>query len=148
MMFLRLSILALLAASVFAFVPPAPRVIRSASQVVFAEAEKNFITEADNCLNGECSIDDVNDLLIQLRVEIKSLKTKLAEVEACEQQLTQMNGAPLAKDAVRDIIKAVLRAMDVDPEDSSFPQIVRAAGFAGEKFKKKGSFDGVPYKKA
>lgn len=48
MMFLRLSVFALLAASVFAFVPPAPRVTRPASQVVFAEAEKNFITVRDS----------------------------------------------------------------------------------------------------
>ena len=37
--------------------------------------------------------------------------------------------------------------MDVDPEDTNFPQIVKAAGFAGEKFGKK-SFEGMPYKKA
>jgi len=44
--------------------------------------------------------------------------------------------------------QAVLRAMDVDPEDTNFPQIVKAAGFAGDKFRGKGSYDGMPYKKA
>jgi len=61
--------------------------------------------QADNCLNGECSIDDVNDLLIQLRVQVKNLKSQVGELEKYEQQLTQMNGTPAARDALKDIIK-------------------------------------------
>lgn len=38
-------------------------------------------------------------------------------------------------DQIKSLIVAVLRALDVDPEDDNFPQIVRAAGFSGEPFK-------------
>jgi hypothetical protein len=47
----------------------------------------------------------VNDLLIQLRVQVKNLKSQVGELEKYEQQLTQMNGTPAARDALKDIIK-------------------------------------------
>lgn len=47
----------------------------------------------------------MNDLLIQLRVQVKALKTQVGELEQYEQQLTQMNGTPAARDALKDIIK-------------------------------------------
>lgn len=49
----------------------------------------------------------MNDLLIQLRVQVKNLKSQVGELEKYEQQLTQMNGngTPAARDALKDIIK-------------------------------------------
>jgi len=44
-------------------------------------------------------------LLIQLRVQVKNLKSQVGELEKYEQQLTQMNGTPAARDALKDIIK-------------------------------------------
>ncbi len=144
MMFLRFSLFFVLATAAFGFVPPAPRAARPALPVCMA-AKKSVLTEAANCLAGECSVENVNELLIQIRTQYK-------ELQRLEQELVAANGGGGASsDGIKDLIRSVLRAMNVDPDDDNFPQLIKAAGFAGEKFSGSGKFDGVPvanYKKA
>lgn len=58
------------------------------------------------------------------------LETELREVKKYEKTLTELNRGP-ARDDLKEIIKAVVRAFDVDPEDLDFPQISNPAGFSG-----------------
>ena len=49
------------------------------------------MTQADKCLGGECSVDDVSELLVQIRVQIKALKESTAALEQLEGELSGKN---------------------------------------------------------
>jgi len=51
----------------------------------------NILTQADKCLGGECSVDDVSELLVQIRVQIKALKESTAALEQLEGELSGKN---------------------------------------------------------
>ena len=42
-----------------------------------AEKESAFFTQADKCLDGECSLEDVDDLLMELKKTVKSLEAQV-----------------------------------------------------------------------
>lgn len=127
MLHLRVLLLAVLLACAAAFVPPMPFKQRMQTKVM-AGAPDNLLKQAEICLNGECEVGDVNDLLIQIRVRIKELQT-------LEGELTSMASGAAQADDMRDLIKAVLRALNVNPDDDFFPSVVMAGGFSGDKLK-------------
>ena len=78
------------------------------------------------------TVEDVNNLLTELRLQIRSLKDQLAEVENYEKMINEMNGSTEPRDAVKALIENVIRSLSVSPDDVSFPQILRPAGFSGK----------------
>lgn len=145
---LRLVLFAALALASTAFMPAMPATKAAVrAKPLFAAPQVNILTQADKCLGGECSVDDVSELLVQIRVQIKALKESTAALEQLEGELSGKNTG-VATDQVKALIKAVLLALNVDPDDAQFPKLVQAAGFSGEPFKGKVA-EGFPtWKKA
>ncbi|EJK52869.1 hypothetical protein THAOC_27807 [Thalassiosira oceanica] len=74
-----IAILSLLAVGSHAFAPSLPRVHpRTACNLVMTEAEITAILDqAHECAEGECAVDDVEDLIAELRTQQKVLSERL-----------------------------------------------------------------------
>jgi len=74
-----IAILSLLAVGSHAFAPSLPRVQpRTACNLVMTEAEITAILDqAHDCAEGECAVDDVEDLIAELRTQQKVLSERL-----------------------------------------------------------------------
>lgn len=71
--------------------PSFPPLFLLALQLQQYAAPPNLLTQADACLNGECSVEDVTELLTQIRVKVKDLKEQTAALQELEAELTGKN---------------------------------------------------------
>eukprot|EP00536_Pseudo-nitzschia_multiseries_P000559 jgi/Psemu1/300167/fgenesh1_kg.7_\ len=143
--------IALLFASAAAFSPIKPTMIRTAA-VASTTAHSAFLTEeetvailnkSNECIDSECSLDEVEDLLTVLKDTEKELQGRLDNIMNMIAHLQHVNEKEERKtDEVRAFVKDLLRVFDTGKPVFS-PQ-----GFSGDVGKgPTTAYDALPPKK-
>jgi hypothetical protein len=94
-----------------------------------------LISEATDCSEGECSVDDVGDLLHTLKDQQHDLHAKINEIKAMIKSLEVMNDKDAKRNEVRETVRAIMRIFSVsDTSGNDFRPLAGgiATGFAGE----------------
>lgn len=143
--------LALLVASVAAFSPMKPVAIRPAAvasittQNAFLSEEETMavLNKSTECIESECSLDEVDELLTVLKDTEKELEGRIEKIMNTISHLQHINDKEERKtDEVRAFVKDMLRVFNTD-KPMVFP-----TGFAGDVGKgPQTAYDALPPKK-
>lgn len=113
-----IAILSLLAVGSHAFAPSLPRVQqpRTALNLIMTESEITAILDqAHECAEGECAVDDVEDLISELKTQQKVLSERLDTIMNAVAVLQAANDSSDRKtDDVRALIKDVMRVFSTE----------------------------------
>lgn len=82
-------------------------------RIMTADQMEALITEAQECSEGECSVDDVGNLLDTLKSQQKDLNVKLNQIKKMIISLEGMNGKDMDRDEVRETVRAIMRIFSV-----------------------------------
>eukprot|EP00594_Rhizosolenia_setigera_P011568 CAMPEP_0178959116 /NCGR_PEP_ID=MMETSP0789-20121207/12076_1 /TAXON_ID=3005 /ORGANISM="Rhizosolenia setigera, Strain CCMP 1694" /LENGTH=159 /DNA_ID=CAMNT_0020642011 /DNA_START=9 /DNA_END=488 /DNA_ORIENTATION=- len=133
--FFTASLIAALASTTtaFTFTPPATCSIQrtestTARHVLLSEEEiSSVIDSATNCAEGECSVEDVNALISELKDQKSQMEERLKTIENMVYKLEHLNESENREiDQVRQTVRDFLRVFNTD-KPAFFP-----LGFAGD----------------
>jgi hypothetical protein len=116
----------------------------SARYLIISKEETDSIMQsAADCADGECSVDDVSELVAELQEQKKVLQTRLDKITKMMSDLEHVNQKDARKpDEVRGLVQDMLRVFSRDP-----PKF-RATGYPGEVGKgTTDAYDALPPKK-
>lgn len=91
--------------------------------------------KANGCANGECSLDEVADLIDTLKVQQKELSERVQQVKAMVQSLETVNSQDSREvDEVRETVRALFRIFQLGDKGSGndYPGLTKAMGWTGE----------------
>ena len=93
------------------------------------------LKHADDCYKGECSIDEVSELIHVLQEQQKELHTRVNDVKGMIKSLETVNSQDDRKvDEVRETVRAIFRVFQLGDKASGndYPSLSRATGWSGE----------------
>ena len=97
-----------------------------------AELE-NLMNSAVDCSEGECSVDQVGDLLELLQVQQKELNGRIQEIGSMIKKLEQTNQHESKRDEVRETVRAIMRVFaKSDGHKASVSANINPTGYSGE----------------
>ncbi|KAL9185550.1 hypothetical protein ACHAXT_003327 [Thalassiosira profunda] len=138
MMLRTLAVAATLCASAEAFAvgrpPLAPRAATSLNLMTVAEVDA-IITEAEACAEGECALDEVENLINNLQDQQSSLSKRIEEIGGLIKDLEHVNGKDdRPVDEVRETVRAIFRifAMGDKASGNDYPSLSMPMGYSGE----------------
>ena len=106
---------------------------------------------ADECAEGECSIDEVSDLIDVLKAQQKELSARVDQVREMIQTLEHVNEKDDRKvDEIRETVRALFRVFQLGDKASGndYPSLSRPTGWSGEVGDgPKTAYDALPPKK-
>lgn len=99
------------------------------------EETASILKSADECAAGECSFDDVAELIYELKEQQKLMESRLETIMNSVAHLQQLNESvhphqEAKRDEVKALVKDLLRVFST--EKAAFP----ATGFSGDYSKK------------
>ena len=102
---------ALCATSIQGFAPSAPSMrVQTARNLMTAEEVKAIIDEAEGCAQGECALDEVEDLISSLLAQQSQLSKRIAEIDGLVKDLEHVNGRDERPvDEIRETVRAIFR---------------------------------------
>ena len=88
-----------------------PAVSSSARFIILSDAETDAILKSANeCAESECSVDDVSDLVHDLKGQQKEMEVRLAKISKMISELEHLSGKEgRDKDEVKSFVKDMLR---------------------------------------
>lgn len=115
--------------------------------ILSPEETESILTTAEECAEGECSVDDVSGLIGELKDQQREMEKRLEKIKSMVAALEQLNEDD-ARDVgkVRDFVKDLLRvfALHGEPKKASF----KPTGFSGDIGKgSTTAYDALPPKK-
>lgn len=114
------------------------------------EVEK-LLSQASDCAEGECSLDEVGDLIDILKEQQRELYQRVEKVREMISTLEKVNEADERKvDEVRETVKAIFRVFQMGAKASGndYPSLTRPSGWSGEVGDgPKTAYDALPPKK-
>ena len=106
---------------------------------------------ATDCYEGECSIDEVDDLIGALQSQQKELSVRLDDIRSMIKSLEIINGKDeRAVDEVRETVRAIYRVFQMGDKASGndYPSLSKPMGYSGDVGKgAKTAYDVLPPKK-
>jgi len=116
-----------------------------------AEETETLMSKASGCADGECSIDEVADLIDVLKAQQKELSSRVEEVRNMIKSLEDVNqGSERKVDEVRETVRAIYRIFQLGDKASGndYPKLSRPTGYTGDVGKgPKTAYDALPPKK-
>ena len=94
-----------------------------------------IISKGHHCEKGECSIDDVSDLIDQLQEQQHLLYERINEMNVMVTSLENLNEDDSRNvDEVRETVRAIFRlfAMSDKASGNDYPALTKPTGFSGE----------------
>ncbi len=112
---------ALCATSTQAFAPTAMSMrVQTARNLMSAEEVKAIMYEAESCAQGECALDEVEDLIMSLQSQQSLLSKRIAEIDGLVKDLEHVNGRDeRPTDEVRETVRAIFRIFALGVSDLS-----------------------------
>jgi chromosome segregation ATPase len=111
----------------------------------------SLLSKAGNCADGECSIDEVDELLSILKQQQKELYSRVQQVKETINQLEHVNQKDERKvDEVRETVRALFRVFQLGDKASGndYPSLSKPMGYPGEVGKgPTTAYDALPPKK-
>jgi flagellar biosynthesis/type III secretory pathway chaperone len=112
---------------------------------------ETLLKTADDCAEGECSLDDVDELISVLQQQQKELSERVHEVQSMMTQLEKVNTHNDRKvDEVRETVRAIFRLFQMGNKSSGndYPSLSKPTGWSGEVGDgPKSAYDALPPKK-
>lgn len=99
------------------------------------EEMNTIINQGHHCEKGECSIDDVDDLIDQLQEQQHLLFDRIKEMNTMMAALENLNKDDSRNvDEVRETVRAIFRlfAMGDKASGNDYPALTKPTGFSGE----------------
>mmetsp|Transcript_27478 Transcript_27478/g.42637 ORF Transcript_27478/g.42637 Transcript_27478/m.42637 type:complete len:158 (-) Transcript_27478:217-690(-) len=134
---LFLSLIASTAA--FSVTPPTRRALvpsTTAVQALMSEEEtKSIINSAHDCADSECSVEDVEMFLSELKEQQIILRNRLSDVTKMIDELGHVNiGTDRKVDEVRETVRAIARLFMMGDKASGndYPMMGTPMGYSGE----------------
>ena len=116
-----------------------------------ADEAETVMKHATDCADGECSLDEVEDLIDLLKAQQKELADRVATVKSMIATLESTNAKPDRKtDEVRETIRALYRVFQLGDKASGndYPSLSKATGWSGDVGKgAQTAYDSLPPKK-
>lgn len=106
-----------------------------ALNLMSAEENELVLKKANDCFEGECSLDDVDDLVVVLKEQQKELKGRVDQVKEMIKSLETVNsGNDREVDQVRETVRAIFRVFQLGDKASGndYPALSRPTGYSGE----------------
>jgi hypothetical protein len=103
--------------------------------LISAEETENIIIKASDCAEGECSVDEVSDLIDVLRSQQKELSMRVEEVDKMIKSLKNVNSQDVREvDEVRETVRALFRVFQLGAKASNndYPSLSKPMGYSGE----------------
>mmetsp|Transcript_31986 Transcript_31986/g.53496 ORF Transcript_31986/g.53496 Transcript_31986/m.53496 type:complete len:131 (-) Transcript_31986:231-623(-) len=104
-------------------------------QLMSQEESETIMSKAANCVDGECSLDEIDDLIVILKSQQKELYDRVSQVKDMVKTLEHMNekeGRPV--DEIRETVRALFRVFQLGDKASNndYPSLSRPSGWSGE----------------
>lgn len=93
------------------------------------------MTQANDCYEGECSLDEVEDLIQLLKGQQKELYDRVEQVRGMVKTLEASNAQSDRKtDEIRDTVRALFRVFQLGDSASGndYPSLSKPTGWSGE----------------
>jgi hypothetical protein len=98
------------------------------------ETDSVFET-ATNCVEGECSLDEIEGLINLLKEQQKEASVRLDDVKGMIKSLETVNGADdRSVDEIRETVRAIFRVFQLGAKASGndYPSLSKPMGWSGE----------------
>lgn len=116
-----------------------------------SEENAAILKKADDCYQGECSLDDVQELIYTLKEQQKELHDRVSQVRSMIETLEKVNGEPdRPVNEIRETVRALFRVFQLGDKASGndYPSLSRPTGWSGEVGKgPTTAYDALPPKK-
>lgn len=109
------------------------------------------LKQATDCADGECSLDDVEDLIGVLKGQQKELYERVQKVKSMISSLEELNAkSDRPVDQVRETVRALYRVFQLGDKASGndYPKLTKPMGWSGDVGDgPKTAYDSLPPKK-
>lgn len=99
------------------------------------EETETIMNKADSCAEGECTIDDVTELIAILKEQQKEIYDRLIDIKASVKSLEAVNESDERKvDEVRETVRSLFRVFQLGAKGSGndYPALMKPSGWSGE----------------
>ena len=94
------------------------------------------MTHANECLESECSLDEVDGLIDALKTQQRELQKRVDDVASMISSLEKVNNAGSGRevDEVRETVRAIFRIFQLGDKASGndYPALTKPTGWSGE----------------
>ena len=97
--------------------------------------QEAILTQAQECHDSECSVDQVDDLIAALKAQQKELSERVNQVKAMRESLESVNGRnDRPVDEIRETVRAIFRVFQLGDKASGndYPSLSKPTGWSGE----------------
>lgn len=94
-----------------------------------------LLSTADDCAEGECSLDEVTELISILKGQQKDVYDRLTKIKTLILDLEAVNASDDRKvDEVRETVRAIFRVFQMGSKASgnNYPYLSKPTGWSGE----------------
>ena len=100
------------------------------------EESDTILKHATDCVEGECSLDEIDDLIVMLKGQQKELYDRVSQVKEMISTLETVNSKTDGRsvDEVRETVRALFRVFQLGDKASGndYPSLSKATGWSGE----------------
>eukprot|EP00537_Pseudo-nitzschia_pungens_P011240 CAMPEP_0172397350 /NCGR_PEP_ID=MMETSP1061-20121228/30039_1 /TAXON_ID=37318 /ORGANISM="Pseudo-nitzschia pungens, Strain cf. pungens" /LENGTH=156 /DNA_ID=CAMNT_0013129487 /DNA_START=11 /DNA_END=481 /DNA_ORIENTATION=+ len=99
------------------------------------EDTDNVLETADNCVKGECSLDEIDGLVSLLKDQQKESSDRLKEIKDMIKSLETVNKSDdRSVDEIRETVRAIYRIFQLGAKASGndYPALSKPMGWSGE----------------
>jgi hypothetical protein len=97
---------------------------------------EDIMNKAEDCVAGECSLDQIDDLIAVLKGQQKELYERVKEVQEMVKTLESINSKTEGRsvDEIRETVRAIFRVFQMGDKASGndYPSLSKPTGWSGE----------------
>jgi hypothetical protein len=116
------------------------------------EEASGVLKRAESCIESECALDDVDDLVDELHAQQKELAQRLEKIKQTVEALDKVNKQEGERpvDEIRETVRAIFRVFQLGDKASGndYPNLSKPTGYSGDVGKgSQTAWDVLPPKK-
>jgi hypothetical protein len=99
------------------------------------EETNTIMATATECVEGECSLDEIDGLIALLQGQQKELSVRVDQIKEMVKSLEAVNGSDdRSVDEIRETVRAIFRVFQLGDKASgnNYPSLSRPTGWSGE----------------
>jgi hypothetical protein len=100
-----------------------------------SQETETILSKATDCAEGECSLDEVDDLIVVLKGQQKELFDRVEQVKTMIKSLEKVNKANDREvNEVRETVRALFRVFQLGDKASgnNYPSLSKPTGWSGD----------------
>lgn len=114
----------------------APLAKQSLTKVAIMSQEETdaILTQANDCVEGECALDEVSELVQVLQSHQKELYDRVEEIKKITTALEKVSSRGGEVDEIRETVRALFRVFQLGDKASGndYPALSKPTGWSGE----------------